>query len=300
MASSELEPRGQVVEGQVFRWLCPVCTFHNDGGMFCALCAHSRFLCEDDGRGRPVPMQPARAAAVAAVAPARAGTGLIGAVMNLIPEVNVPTLVNGALAGALTGMFAIVGACTGAVAGALAGRATDSGILRGAGLGMVAGAVVSIEALEASRAFWRNARNPGGAAAATISSTVAYIEDILEERLSMDGGYAPTGGRRWQVDIDDMSYDELYEMFGPGRVAALGITPSALSRIPAYPWHPTEGASIEDKDSTARCPICLEDLEEGEMARTLPLCHHDFHAACVDRWLLMHGICPVCRHGVQG
>lgn len=50
-----------------------------------------------------------------------------------------------------------MGACTGAVAGALAGRATDSGMLRGAGLGLIAGAVVSIEALERAREVWKSA-----------------------------------------------------------------------------------------------------------------------------------------------
>lgn len=41
----------------------------------------------------------------------------------------------------------------GAVAGALAGRATSSGVVRGAGLGALAGAIVCVEALEASRSY---------------------------------------------------------------------------------------------------------------------------------------------------
>jgi len=39
------------------------------------------------------------------------------------------------------------------VAGALAGRATSSGVVRGAGLGALAGAIVCVEALEASRSY---------------------------------------------------------------------------------------------------------------------------------------------------
>ena len=56
------------------------------------------------------------------------------------------SLINGAVSGALTGMFAFV-----------AGSATDSGVLRGAGLGLIAGAVVSVEALERAREMWKSA-----------------------------------------------------------------------------------------------------------------------------------------------
>ena len=43
------------------------------------------------------------------------------------------------------------------------------------------------------------------------------------------------------------------------------------------------------------CAICLEELVEGELAKTLP-CFHVFHAKCADQWLAISGVCPVCKH----
>jgi len=40
------------------------------------------------------------------------------------------------------------------------------------------------------------------------------------------------------------------------------------------------------------CQICLGDMLPGERARRLP-CLHIFHEACVDRWLLRKGKCPL-------
>ncbi|XP_043703021.1 uncharacterized protein LOC122653145 isoform X2 [Telopea speciosissima] len=47
-----------------------------------------------------------------------------------------------------------------------------------------------------------------------------------------------------------------------------------------------------------QCYICLSEYEEGDKIRVLP-CRHEYHMACVDKWLKeIHGVCPLCRGNV--
>jgi len=42
------------------------------------------------------------------------------------------------------------------------------------------------------------------------------------------------------------------------------------------------------------CPICFENVVEGNVAIALP-CAHTFHASCIYSWLTLNEKCPVCR-----
>lgn len=49
---------------------------------------------------------------------------------------------------------------------------------------------------------------------------------------------------------------------------------------------------------TLQCHICLVDYEDGDQIRVLP-CQHEYHKACVDKWLKeVHRVCPLCRGDV--
>ncbi|XAR59408.1 hypothetical protein NMG60_11015237, partial [Bertholletia excelsa] len=54
-----------------------------------------------------------------------------------------------------------------------------------------------------------------------------------------------------------------------------------------------------DSVSSYACAICLVDFCGGDKIRVLPECHHRFHVACIDEWLLSHSSCPTCRHQLK-
>ncbi|CAN4095465.1 unnamed protein product [Withania somnifera] len=43
------------------------------------------------------------------------------------------------------------------------------------------------------------------------------------------------------------------------------------------------------------CAVCLDVIENEQVARLIPGCNHGFHVECVDTWLSKHPVCPVCR-----
>ncbi|KAL3655342.1 hypothetical protein CASFOL_001128 [Castilleja foliolosa] len=51
----------------------------------------------------------------------------------------------------------------------------------------------------------------------------------------------------------------------------------------------------------SKCAVCLSSLK-GEMGTRVLPCRHEFHVACVDRWLAVpcfNSTCPVCRLSIN-
>jgi hypothetical protein len=129
-------------------------------------------------------------------------------------------------------VFAVVGACTGAVAGALAGRATDSGMLRGAGLGLIAGAVVSIEALERAREVWKSAlerlgvsMSAGNVPPATVRIVFTFFCSTLVHTCRASGDC-----------LNWFPGDEFADLFCAGSDVAAVEALSARKRLTAHQW----------------------------------------------------------------
>ena len=52
------------------------------------------------------------------------------------------------------------------------------------------------------------------------------------------------------------------------------------------------------KTNNNTCSICLEEQQTGETWSKL-YCEHEFHKKCINNWLHVNSICPVCRQSIN-
>ncbi|XAR65199.1 Ubiquitin--protein ligase [Bertholletia excelsa] len=74
-----------------------------------------------------------------------------------------------------------------------------------------------------------------------------------------------------------------------GLLSRDGKPPASRASIEAMPC-----VEISEEDDN-ECAICLEGWVVGGVAKEMP-CKHRFHGVCIDKWLGIHGCCPICRH----
>ncbi|CAN1143954.1 Receptor homology region, transmembrane domain-and RING domain-containing protein 1 [Linum perenne] len=78
-------------------------------------------------------------------------------------------------------------------------------------------------------------------------------------------------------------------------VSSLGSVPAPNEVVASLPVKLFTKSEKHQNDEAAQCYICLVEYDEGECIRVLP-CHHEFHRACIDKWLTeIHRVCPLCR-----
>lgn len=91
----------------------------------------------------------------------------------------------------------------------------------------------------------------------------------------------------------DSSYESLLALADRMQPVSRGASTQQIDQLPTKTY--TEGSMPEDQKS---CGVCLSDYENGEQLRTLPGCFHSFHKDCIDKWLQINKVCPVCRHEI--
>lgn len=181
-----------------------------------------------------------------------------------------------------------VGTLLGAMTGALIGQETESGFVRGAAVGAISGAVFSIEVFESSLVLWQSDESGIGC----LLYLIDVIASLLSGRLVRERiGPAMLSAVQSQMGAVEVSFDEAPNIFDTG--LSKGLTGESVDKIPKITI--TDKNNIDASGERVSCSVCLQDFQLGETARSLPHCHHMFHIPCIDKWLLGHASCPLCR-----
>lgn len=67
-----------------------------------------------------------------------------------------------------------------------------------------------------------------------------------------------------------------------------GPAPASKASIEAMP-------AVKVTEEGTECSICLTEFEVGGEVKEMP-CKHKYHSDCIEKWLGIHGSCPVCRY----
>ncbi|KAB2055573.1 hypothetical protein ERO13_A11G040900v2 [Gossypium hirsutum] len=174
--------------------------------------------------------------------------------------------------------------------GALIGQETESGFVRGAAVGAISGAVFSMEVFESSLLLWQSDESGIGC----LLYLIDVITSLLSGRLVRERiGPAMLSAVQSQMGAAEpaTTFAEVHNIFDTG--SAKGLARHLVEKIPKMII--TNGNNVNASGEKVSCSVCLQDFQLGETVRNLPQCHHIFHQPCIDKWLLCHGSCPLCR-----
>ncbi|XP_009360987.2 NEP1-interacting protein-like 1 [Pyrus x bretschneideri] len=181
---------------------------------------------------------------------------------------------------AYTCILALGGAIVGAIHGAIKGQTTETGLLKGACIGSLAGAIAAIQLMDL-------------AVDGESLSKVAFLGGIVNGKVFMEWvNSSLLKAYHWQVSNLETTYREISEIYDVAGVK--GLSQDCIQKLPQSTFY-SSSSNIIDSCSEFCCSICLQELKEGENARELPICGHMFHLACIDQWLKQQASCPMCR-----
>ncbi|KAI3753945.1 hypothetical protein L2E82_26010 [Cichorium intybus] len=184
----------------------------------------------------------------------------------------------------LTCAFAFGGAVIGIFTGAIKGQTTETGLVRGAGVGAVTGAITALQIMDMM-------------ADGEPFSKVALIHSLLNGKVFFEWvSPAMLKAYQWQTSAIEMSLVDMLDIDNSG---TRGLSEDALNRLPKCQFrNRAKTDQRDDEYNNTNCAICLQDFENEEEGRKLPNCRHEFHLECIDEWLIRQGSCPICRTDV--
>ncbi|WOL17235.1 E3 ubiquitin-protein ligase [Canna indica] len=118
----------------------------------------------------------------------------------------------------------------------------------------------------------------------------------LNEWASDDhGDHGSNSQDAWQeVDPDEYSYEELVALGEIVGTESRGLSSDTIAALPSVNY---KAENVQD-DNVEQCVICRLEYEDGE-SLVLLSCKHKYHSECINKWLQINKVCPVCNAEVS-
>ncbi|XP_047958535.1 E3 ubiquitin ligase BIG BROTHER-related-like [Salvia hispanica] len=97
-----------------------------------------------------------------------------------------------------------------------------------------------------------------------------------------------------EVYPDELSYEELLALGEIVGTESRGLSAETIASLPSINYK-SQGSQEVISDS---CVICRLDFEDDDML-TLLSCKHSYHSDCINNWLQINKVCPVCSAEVS-
>ncbi|KAL3731789.1 hypothetical protein ACJRO7_028629 [Eucalyptus globulus] len=98
----------------------------------------------------------------------------------------------------------------------------------------------------------------------------------------------------WE-DVDELLYEELLALGEVVGTESRGLSADTIASLSSVSYK-TGSSQHGTNDS---CVICRLDYEDGERLTVLS-CKHSYHSDCINNWLQINKVCPVCSAEVSG
>ncbi|TKY50709.1 E3 ubiquitin ligase BIG BROTHER-related [Spatholobus suberectus] len=97
-----------------------------------------------------------------------------------------------------------------------------------------------------------------------------------------------------EVDPDELSYEELLALGEVVGTESRGLSTDTIACLPSVNYK----TGSDQHGSNDSCVICRVDYEDGESLTVLS-CKHLYHPECINNWLKINKVCPVCSTEVS-
>ena len=99
----------------------------------------------------------------------------------------------------------------------------------------------------------------------------------------------------WEdVDPDELSYEELLALGEVVGTESRGLSTDTIAGLPSVNYK----TGSDQHGSNDSCVICRVDYEDDESLTVLS-CKHLYHPECINNWLKINKVCPVCSTEVS-